>query len=494
MKNKALKFLAAGTAVAMIFSFAACGDTQKQAEAVSYVGIDVNPSVTLVLDKNDKVLSVLADNEDAQVLLLETDLTGMNAKDAAKKIAQLSVELGYLNQDNHGVNISIEGKADKDELTGDIEAAFNAEADGLGLTFSTEGLFSVNRRFESLKAEYKGNAAIENLTLGEFRLILEAKSVDDTLTFEAAAELDLSELLALINQKAEEIEPYATAAYIAAKESATRTYEAAKGQLTDALWLTPYIKYTPEILLGQRVHYGAIYNLYTSSARTLDAGIAAAEAAAEAKSKTAVSDATLETIAAALGMSEEEKAAFIKQITDNGKTVAALDNYLDIYFKNMTKEERAAIAQKIAEITAAVQAEADKIDAAIAEEYKAAFNRLCLDIVNLIPESIRNTADTYFKEFNTLVDSLKAATDGKEPLPAAHAAQEALEANAARVLITMKNDLTKEEVQTVEEAIQKLNDKLAEAEKQWKDAIAKAEEEAKAYLESLKTARTEKTT
>ena len=193
-------------------------------------------------------------------------------------------------------------------------------------------------------------------------------------------------------------------------------------------------------------------------------------------------------------MSEEEKAAFIKQITDNGKTVAALDNYLDIYFKNMTKEERAAIAQKIAEITAAVQAEADKIDAAIAEEYKAAFNRLCLDIVNLIPESIRNTADTYFKEFNTLVDSLKAATDGKEPLPAAHAAQEALEANAARVLITMKNDLTKEEVQTVEEAIQKLNDKLAEAEKQWKDAIAKAEEEAKAYLESLKTARTEKTT
>jgi len=44
MKNKALKFLAAGTAVAMIFSFAACGDTQKQAEAVSYVGIDVNPS------------------------------------------------------------------------------------------------------------------------------------------------------------------------------------------------------------------------------------------------------------------------------------------------------------------------------------------------------------------------------------------------------------------------------------------------------------------
>ncbi|MBS1456764.1 MAG: hypothetical protein HP008_06925, partial [Clostridia bacterium] len=103
MKNKALKFLAAGTAVAMIFSFAACGDTQKQAEAVSYVGIDVNPSVTLVLDKNDKVLSVLADNEDAQVLLLETYLTGMNAKDAAKKIAQLSVELGYLNQDNHGV-------------------------------------------------------------------------------------------------------------------------------------------------------------------------------------------------------------------------------------------------------------------------------------------------------------------------------------------------------------------------------------------------------
>ena len=185
MKNKALKFLAAGTAVAMIFSFAACGDTPKQAEAVSYVGIDVNPSVTLVFSiKTTKSSPSSRITRTHRFLLLETDLTGMNAKDAAKKIAQLSVELGYLNQDNHGVNISIEGKADKDELTGDIEAAFNAEADGLGLTFSTEGLFSVNRRFSSLsKAEYKGNAAIENLTLGEFRLILEAKSVDDTLTF-----------------------------------------------------------------------------------------------------------------------------------------------------------------------------------------------------------------------------------------------------------------------------------------------------------------------
>lgn len=69
MKNKLSKILAASLSGAMVVSLAAaCGNGGKdEGKAVSYVGIDVNPSVSLVLDKNDTVLSVLADNEDAQV-------------------------------------------------------------------------------------------------------------------------------------------------------------------------------------------------------------------------------------------------------------------------------------------------------------------------------------------------------------------------------------------------------------------------------------------
>ena len=92
MKNKFSKILAASLSGAMVVSLAAaCGNGGKdEGKAVSYVGIDVNPSVSLVLDKNDNVLSVLADNEDAQVLLYGETLVGMSADEAAKKIAALN--------------------------------------------------------------------------------------------------------------------------------------------------------------------------------------------------------------------------------------------------------------------------------------------------------------------------------------------------------------------------------------------------------------------
>ncbi|MFQ7078170.1 MAG: hypothetical protein ACLRSW_09680 [Christensenellaceae bacterium] len=66
MKNKLSKILVASLSGAMVYPTQPA-KRQGRGKAVSYVGIDVNPSVSLVLDKNDKVLSVLADNEDAQV-------------------------------------------------------------------------------------------------------------------------------------------------------------------------------------------------------------------------------------------------------------------------------------------------------------------------------------------------------------------------------------------------------------------------------------------
>ena len=66
-----LKYVAAGLSGVLFISLCAgCAAKEGKDEgAVSYVGIDVNPSVSLMLDKNNKVVSVIAENEDAQVLL-----------------------------------------------------------------------------------------------------------------------------------------------------------------------------------------------------------------------------------------------------------------------------------------------------------------------------------------------------------------------------------------------------------------------------------------
>lgn len=486
MKNLS-RYLAAGLSGVLLVSLGtSCGKTSAKAgEAVSYVGIDVNPSVSLVLDKDNKVLSVVAENEDAQVLLYgEASLVGLDAENAAKKIAELAVELGYLNEDNYGVNITVESKASAEKLTNGIEAAFTASADGLGLNFTTDGTFSVNRELKAANAEYN-----LNLSVGKFRLILEAQSADNTLTVEAAADMDVSELLEIINDAAETVEPYATKAYYAAKEAASYTYNMAKGQLLDSLWLTPYINYAPEVLLGKKVNYGMIYNMYTSSSRAMQAGLAAAEAAAELARETTVSDATLNAIAEALDMTDEEKTAFVNQVTEDGKTVAALDKYFNIYFKNMTADERAAAKAKAEEVMAKVQEEADKIDAAIAQEYKDALNRLCKDLTALIPSEILNTTNTYLTEFKALVNDIQTAVNGKEPMAAAYAAKRAIDERSEKVMEAMKADLKQEEVDSVNAAIEKLSDKLATIEQTYQNALAEAEKTAKDYLSALKESR-----
>ncbi len=502
MKNKFSKILAASLSGAMVVSLAAaCGNGGKdEGKAVSYVGIDVNPSVSLVLDKNDKVLSVLADNEDAQVLLYGENLVGMSADEAAKKIAALSVELGYLNENNRGVNITVEGKADAEKLSSAVEGSFEAAAEGLDLRFTSEGTFSLNRELNAVKAEYSSDAAIQGLTLGKFKLIVEAQSVDGTLTFTAAADMDVSELLNLISQKAETIEPYATAAYTAAKNIAYRAYYNTKSAVLDSLWAAPYTKdalasLVPGYERKYDVNYGAVYGVYTNSARALNTALDVAEKAADIAEKTQVSDDTLNAIASAMGMSDTEKAAFIAEITKNGKTVAALDKYFDAYFKNLTADELAAAKQKMNEVMEKVQAEAEKIDAAIAEEYKAALDKFLTDsaaaISALIPEQIKETVGAYLDELNTLLSEIKSAAEGKEPKAAAYSALKVLETRAEKILGTMRTDLTEEDLKAVEEAIAKVDETLTAAEKKFTEALEKAEQEAKDYLASLKASRTQ---
>lgn len=251
------KTCAIALSAALALSLAsACGKTGD--EAATYVGIDVNPSVSLILDGDGKVLSVAAENEDAQVLLYGEDLTGLTARRSRGKNRRALRRARLSQRKQHGRKHHRRGQSRgiSKEISG---RRSRRRADGLGLNFSSEGTFSVNRKLAAVNAEYN-----LDLTVGQFRLIAEAQKADGSLTWEAAAQMDTSRLLELAAMAAETVEPYATATYTAAKEAALYAYETAKGQLVDSLWLLPYsTTYLPDVLTGQKVNYGAIYNLYT---------------------------------------------------------------------------------------------------------------------------------------------------------------------------------------------------------------------------------------
>ena len=118
-------------AVVMGFTLIGCiGGATEEAKASSYVSVDINPSIELTLDQNDKVISVRGANEDGQVLLYgETGLVGVDVQTAIAKITDLAVELGYLSEDNKVVGTSV--PVQKREIQGTI---YNHRTRGSGNT------------------------------------------------------------------------------------------------------------------------------------------------------------------------------------------------------------------------------------------------------------------------------------------------------------------------------------------------------------------------
>lgn len=457
--------------------------TDPTPKATSYVGIDVNPSLSLVLDQNEKVMSVVAENEDAQILLYEESIVGLSVEDAVQKIADLSVELGYLTENNRGVNVTVEGDLNAQTITATVESSFEKAAvdENFDLNFTTEGTFSALRELKAINEEYD-----LELSLGEYEMIKDAQSVDKALTVDEAEKLSTEQLLAIIDQKSEEVAPYATAAYEHAKALALYTYQEAKASLIDKLWCVPYVnvfKY-PNLT-------GLTYNLYSDSARALAMALDGVEIVIETKENTEVSGETVESIAVKLNLSDEDKQAYLAEITVDGKvTVASLESYLNAYFKNMTADERAAAGELMNAVMADVQTVVSQIDATIDEEVKTQFATIVNDLNGCIPDEMKLLANAYITEFKTVVTEISESVNGKEPLPAAYAALETLEENKERVYQAMRTELEEGgDLQSVEANIQAVNEQFAVLESNLNNAIAKAEQEAKDYFATKKAAR-----
>ena len=479
MKKSIGKVTACCLAAAMTGAFGLIGvGCAPQDEAVSYVQVDVNPSLALSLDAGGDVLSVYAENEDAQVLLYGEDLTGLSAEDAIDKIAQLSVDLGYINEDNYGVDVLVEGRADADEIFAAASASFTAaaEAEGIDVNLSSEGTFTLNRELHAVNAAYD-----LDLGVAEFSLILSAQAADNTLTVEAAADMDASELIAIVNDAAEAIEPYATVAYDAAVRVAQSTYENGKNSLLVTPYLLPYAN-----ILSYPVNRGLIYNLYVNAYGALDTALVAAEEAEAAAQKTAVSQELLTAVADAIGMSAEQKEAFLSEVTN----YAEMNDWLDSYVKNMTADERAAVEAQIDAAMEKVQEFAATVDAGIADEYKAAFEKLCSDISSVIPDGAVSVISAYVDEFKGLVNDLQTAIgSATEPKAAAYAARDTFDFRADSTLSDIRSELSENDLKLVDNAVAALDQAMSRLENAFAEAKEQAAQSAKDYLAQLRAGR-----
>jgi len=100
--SKVLSILFVLTGLVTLF---ACSSTLMASDA--YVTIDINPSIELVVSPKEKVIYANALNEDAEILLSEVNVIGMDLKDAIDLIIEKAIELGFIDVAEEGVEISV---------------------------------------------------------------------------------------------------------------------------------------------------------------------------------------------------------------------------------------------------------------------------------------------------------------------------------------------------------------------------------------------------
>ncbi len=90
-----------------------CKKTKKEETVMN---ISCNPSVEFILDKDNKVVSVTALNEDGNVILVGETFVGLTADEAAKLFVKISTETGFIvegSASNNEVKVSISGDSKK---------------------------------------------------------------------------------------------------------------------------------------------------------------------------------------------------------------------------------------------------------------------------------------------------------------------------------------------------------------------------------------------
>ena len=496
MKRIISLILSAALLLSCLAILGSCGTPTPEGNT-TYVAVDINPEVELVLDNENKVVSFRCANEDAQVMFYgEASLEGLDAEAAVKKITELAIEYGYLAEDNTVVGLSVAADKDAKRLEAKLTDAVKAQAtaDSFELTVDTAASYSVNRRLEALKEKYPDNERIQSITVPEFKLALSATK-NGEISIEAAVEMDTTELVNYVNERYTKMEQFATDAFNEARDAAQAAYDYSVGIAEDLV----YYEYLAKKALSNPTAFvnGGAYQAYMMIARSLDTFAIAWDYLEELSNK----ELNEEQIALAVEALGLEDATAIKDSNGN-VTIASIEAYADKTFKN--SEEGQELTAMMNELTASLEEVESEISAAVQEtlaEYKPQIEAVINaaksvleaieSLLTLAPAAVKETIDIIVTDFEDIASKLDEVTADGLSSADLRTVADMFEEKATEAKEKMSLELTEEELAEIEEKKAAVLEKMADAKAALDKAIDDAETSAKEYLAARKNRITE---
>lgn len=168
----------------------------------SMISLDVNPSIEIVTNRHDQVLSVNALNQDAQIVLEEQDYRLSELDKAVDSIVTAVIQDGYLNAERNVIMVSVENKnMEKAEvLTTSLKQVIKKSAAAHDMKPNV-----LRQTLKKDKEAYKEAKKLD-VSVGKLKLLEKIEASNETMTATSLADKSMTELLSIAEENKVDLE------------------------------------------------------------------------------------------------------------------------------------------------------------------------------------------------------------------------------------------------------------------------------------------------
>lgn len=205
-KHTFIKFVAVAACFLLVVGLFGIYNFNSINTVASTISLDVNPAIEIDINKNEKVLSVEAKNEDAKKVIGNMNLEKTDLETTLNALVGSLLRNGYITAESNSVLVSVENE---DELKGaKLKEKIASEINALLQTKEFKG--AVLSQTVNPTSELKETAEKYGITLGKVKLIKSLTEKNKQYTFEELVPLTVNELNLLANSKTNEIKTVKT--------------------------------------------------------------------------------------------------------------------------------------------------------------------------------------------------------------------------------------------------------------------------------------------
>lgn len=197
-KSLVLKLAAVAASVVMLFGVVLGFNTFFSGDIVdSIVSLDVNPSVEIKVNKDERIVEIVPLNNDAIIIIDKMDFKGATLDVAVNAIIGSMLKHGYISEIQNSILLTVNNN---DSVKGDaLQKKLSGEIDKILKSNSIDGAILAQTSHTDAKIEKLAHD--NNISAGKVRLINEILSQDKTHNFSQLAKLNVNELNLLAKSK-----------------------------------------------------------------------------------------------------------------------------------------------------------------------------------------------------------------------------------------------------------------------------------------------------